>query len=116
MDKLSATPDRLAIGVAGGFQVDKEKFNVEKSSSLIVMPEMDVIPLPCLDLPEIVIQVIKAVQVNSLKLRLFSTFTLQFFVAQEKGACVLRRKQFKLCFVQFEMVKQLCRRLIGFCV
>ncbi|GMH39787.1 hypothetical protein BSKO_07685 [Bryopsis sp. KO-2023] len=59
---LDAKPDKLAIGGEGGFQVDKDKWSVEKEFALVIMPEKTKIPLPCLDLPELVLQAIKAVQ------------------------------------------------------
>jgi ubiquitin carboxyl-terminal hydrolase 5/13 len=37
-----ATPEKLAIGVAGGFDVDTPKFDVVKKYSLVVMPDVDV--------------------------------------------------------------------------
>lgn len=63
LEKLEAKPDRLAIGGEGGFQVDKNKYSVEKVFSLVIMPEKLTVTLPCPELPEIILQTIKAVQV-----------------------------------------------------
>lgn len=63
MAKLEAKPDRLAIGGEGGFQVDKDKYNVEKVFTLVIMPEKLTVALPCPHLPEVILQTVKAVQV-----------------------------------------------------
>eukprot|EP00877_Chromochloris_zofingiensis_P014486 jgi/Chrzof1/9291/UNPLg00258.t1 len=60
----SATPDRptkFALGGEGGFQTDKPKYTIDKESSLVLWPAKTSIPLPCPDLPEIVIQAINGV-------------------------------------------------------
>ena len=61
-----ARPDKLAIGGDGGFQLDEDKYEVEKSQALTVLPEGTEIPLPCPELPEIILSAIKGVMVKSL--------------------------------------------------
>ncbi|CAD7697819.1 unnamed protein product [Ostreobium quekettii] len=63
-EKLTTKPDRLAIGGDGGFQVDAEKFEVEKTSALVVMPSKRTFALPCPELPEVVLQAINAIQAH----------------------------------------------------
>ena len=59
-----ARPDKLAIGGDGGFQLEEDKYEVEKSQALTVLPEGLDVPLPCPDLPEFVLSAIKGVLVN----------------------------------------------------
>lgn len=65
---LEAKPEKLAIGGDGGFQVDADKFAIEKTHSLVVLPEFLRVPFPCADLPEIVNQAIDGVMVRCLNL------------------------------------------------
>ena len=44
-------------------QVDAEQWRVDKAAELVVLPERMAVPLPCPDLPEIVLAAIAAVQV-----------------------------------------------------
>ena len=55
-----AAPTRMAIGGAGGFAVDEEKFDVAKENALVIMPEGTRVPLPCVDLPEFVSNAVTA--------------------------------------------------------
>lgn len=48
---------KLAIGTEGGFQVEP-KYDVVKVHTLVVMPAGSEVPLPCADLPELVIQAV----------------------------------------------------------
>jgi hypothetical protein len=59
-------PEKMAIGGEGGFQVDKPKFSIDKEFALIIMPDRAAIPLPCAELPELVLDVITAIQVRGL--------------------------------------------------
>ena len=61
---MEAKPDKLAIGGDGGFQVDADKFTIEKINTLVVLPEFLRLPLPCPELPDIVIQAIDGVLVS----------------------------------------------------
>ncbi|CAL5228914.1 g12137 [Coccomyxa viridis] len=54
-------PDKLALGGDGGFQLEEDKYEVEKTQALTVLPEGVKIPLPCPELPEIVLSAIKGV-------------------------------------------------------
>ena len=54
-------PDKMAVGGQGGFQVDRE-WDVEKEAALVVLPSQQRIPLPCPELPELVLNAITAVQ------------------------------------------------------
>lgn len=42
-------------------QVDADKFTIEKEAELVVLPEDVRVPLPCIDLPELVLQSINAI-------------------------------------------------------
>jgi hypothetical protein len=57
-------PDKMAIGGEGGFQVDKPKHTIEKEFALVVMPDRTTVPLPCPELPTIVLDAITAIQVS----------------------------------------------------
>jgi ubiquitin carboxyl-terminal hydrolase 5/13 len=59
----------MAIGGAGGFQVDRPKFSVEKEFALVIMPDRAAIPLPCPELPELVLDAIGAIQVRRARAR-----------------------------------------------
>ena len=59
-----ARPDKLALGGDGGFQLEEDKYEVEKTQALTVLPEGVEIPLPCPELPEIVLSAIKGVMVG----------------------------------------------------
>ena len=63
--QIQARPDKLAIGGDGGFQLEEDKYEVEKSQALTVLPEGLEFPLPCPELPEIVLSAIKGVMVHS---------------------------------------------------
>jgi hypothetical protein len=56
-------PDKLAIGVSGGFDVGKPKETIEEECSLAVMPPGTLVPLPCTDLPAQVLESIISIQV-----------------------------------------------------
>lgn len=60
------TPEKLAIGGEKGFQVDAATENIVKHSELVLLSgnnPMVTVPLPCNDLPELVLNAIKAIQV-----------------------------------------------------
>ncbi len=57
-------PEKMAIGGDGGFQVDKPKHTIEKEFALVAMPDRTTIPLPCPELPTIVLEAITAIQVG----------------------------------------------------
>lgn len=58
-------PDKLALGVQGGFALGgPPKHRIEKERALVVFPGRQSVPLPCPDLPEIVLRVIDAVVVS----------------------------------------------------
>ena len=59
-------PEKLAIGGDKGFQVDAATENVVKHSELVLLSGNDptvTVPLPCNDLPEVILNAIKAIQV-----------------------------------------------------
>jgi hypothetical protein len=58
-------PSKMAIGGDGGFQLEKDSTKIEKEHALVLMPQKTRIPLPCPDLPEIVLQSIQAVMVRT---------------------------------------------------
>ena len=62
--KAEAKPNKLAIGGEGGFQVGGPKYDIEKTRSLVIMPEIITIPLPCPQLPELVLNAINGIIVR----------------------------------------------------
>jgi len=60
-----AVPNKLAIGVPGGFTEEGKREEFETRYSLAVMPEDILIPLPCTVLPEQVLDSITSVQVRN---------------------------------------------------
>lgn len=59
-----AVPDKLAIGVQGGFDVQAKTYTVEKSSSVVDVTTGQAVPLPNSALPEAVLACIAAVEVS----------------------------------------------------
>lgn len=57
-------PTKMAIGGDHGFQVGQKMYNIAKEHSLVLMPEKATIPLPCPELPELVLNAITAIQVR----------------------------------------------------
>ena len=66
VEQQAAAPvDKLALGGAGGFSLGgPSKHRIEKTRALVVLPGGRRVPLPCPDLPEMVLQVIEAVVVS----------------------------------------------------
>ena len=54
-------PSKLAFGVEGGFQPEGPPTTVETARSVVVLPQRVSVPLPCPDLPELVLQAAAAV-------------------------------------------------------
>ena len=89
-----ARPDKLAIGGDGGFQLEEDKYEVEKSQALTVLPEGTDIALPCPELPEIILSAIKGVMVSLLlHLQLVHTSDLE-------GSITALLPSFNLCTAQ----------------
>eukprot|EP00798_Chlamydomonas_sp_ICE-L_P030886 gene30886-35934_t len=59
--RRKSTPENLALGGEGGFNVGQPQFRLEKSTTLVVMPGQETVPLPCPDLPELVLQSVTAI-------------------------------------------------------
>ena len=59
-------PDKMAIGVPGGFDLGKPKEKVEEECALAIIPAGALLPLPCPDLPAEVIDSITSIQVCTL--------------------------------------------------
>jgi hypothetical protein len=57
-------PEKLAIGVPGGFVASKPRERVEEDLSLAVMPAEIIIPLPCDQLPSAIADSIASIQVR----------------------------------------------------
>ena len=63
-------PSKLALGTEGGFALEHQKdYTLDKTASLVVLqgagqPRLEV-PLPCPDLPELVLNVVTAIQVST---------------------------------------------------
>ena len=62
--KLETKPEKLAIGVDGGFQTEAKKYDIKKEHELVVLPERLRFPLPCIELPQRVIDCVDAVMVR----------------------------------------------------
>ena len=60
-EEKASKPSKLAFGVEGGFQPEGPATSVETAKSLVVLPQRVEIPLPCPDLPELVLQAAAAV-------------------------------------------------------
>ncbi|KAG1658938.1 hypothetical protein FOA52_007130 [Chlamydomonas sp. UWO 241] len=55
-------PDKMALGGEGGFSLGAQpKHKIEKDLAVVVMPGGLRVPLPCADLPELVLQVVDAI-------------------------------------------------------
>lgn len=67
-ERAAAAANKLALGTEGGFALESQKdYTLDKTASLVVLqgagqPRL-VVPLPCPDLPELVLNVITAIQV-----------------------------------------------------
>lgn len=61
--KHEQTPEKLAIGGDSGFQVDGPARSIDKHSELVLLGDIIRVPLPCLDLPEVIINAVDAIQV-----------------------------------------------------
>lgn len=44
----------LQLGIEGGFDVSGKKYEFEEHNSVVLLPDFNVIPLPCVDLPDTV--------------------------------------------------------------
>ena len=62
--KQLQTPEKLAIGGEGGFQVDSPADKTETKADLVLLDANIRVPLPCPDLPELIINAINAIQVT----------------------------------------------------
>jgi ubiquitin carboxyl-terminal hydrolase 5/13 len=62
--KQEQTPEKLAIGGDSGFQVDGPAHSIDKHSELVLLGANIRVPLPCLDLPEVIINAVDAIQVR----------------------------------------------------
>ena len=62
--KQEQAPEKLAIGGDSGFQVDSPSYNIDKHSELIMLGSKVKVPLPCPELPELVINAVAAIQVQ----------------------------------------------------
>lgn len=54
----------MAIGIKGGFQVGEKKTTIKSESSLVIIPERTIVSLPNLELPQIVLDSIAAIEVR----------------------------------------------------
>lgn len=61
-EKQLQKPEKMAIGGEGGFQVDGQANKIETKSELVLLNPDIRVPLPCLDLPELIINTITAIQ------------------------------------------------------
>ena len=73
-------PTQLAVGGDMGFQVDAKPYSLEKTQALVVLPQGMRIPLPCPQLPELILQSLTAIAVRTDAL---SAHTNHCFVVDE---------------------------------
>lgn len=57
-------PTALAVGGDAGFQVDAKPYTLDKTHTLVVLPQGVKVPLPCPALPELVLQATTAIVVG----------------------------------------------------
>lgn len=62
--KKEQAPEKLAIGGDSGFQIDSPSYNIDKQSELILLGSNVKVPLPCPELPELVLNAVDAIQVQ----------------------------------------------------
>ena len=60
----AAQPEKLAIGVPGGFDVGKPKEKIEEECFVVVEPAGVSVPLPCPDFPPTVLESVISIQVS----------------------------------------------------
>ncbi|KAL4439029.1 hypothetical protein ABPG77_006966 [Micractinium sp. CCAP 211/92] len=60
--EAEARPEKMAIGVEGGFNVDAKRYKIELDEALVMLPAGLRVPLPCPELPELVLGCIAAVK------------------------------------------------------
>lgn len=75
-------PEKLAIGVPGGFDATKPRELIEEDLSLAVMPAEIIIPLPCDQLPSAIADCIASIQVRC-GLRIDSYKELYWLILKE---------------------------------
>ena len=63
LQEASKAPEKMAIGIEGGFQVDALKHKVEEEYALVVLPDNVRVPLPAPELPEFVLNIVDAIKV-----------------------------------------------------
>jgi ubiquitin carboxyl-terminal hydrolase 5/13 len=63
--EAAAAPEKMNLGGEGGFLLGAApKHRIEKEAALVVLPGRERVPLPCPDLPELVLGVVDAVMVG----------------------------------------------------
>ena len=87
-------PDKLAIGVSGGFEVGKPKEKIEEECSLAIMPNGILVPLPCPELPSEVIDSIISIQASHLYYRCMTESILIC-----SNICIMLTNQTSMCFL-----------------
>ena len=93
-------PKKMKLGGEDGFQVDKKNYTIEKQVSLVLMPDRAVVPLPCPELPELVLNAIAAIEVSSPRpcsQSTQSTRTLRYACAAHQHAQWCRHYRGSLC-------------------
>jgi len=65
IEQQKPAPEKMALGGDGGFSLGgPPKHRVDKQLALVILPGGIRVPLPCPELPEIVLQVIEAITVS----------------------------------------------------
>ena len=62
--KQEQAPEKLAIGGNSGFQIDSPSYNIDKHSELVLLGSNIRVPLPCPELPEVILNAVNAIQVK----------------------------------------------------
>ena len=90
--KQEQAPEKLAIGGDSGFQVDSPSHNIDKHSELILLGSNVKVPLPCPELPELVLNAVDAIQVQC------SLFSMVSVVRSHIGELGMYGRPTKTCF------------------
>jgi hypothetical protein len=83
-------PTKLGIGIEGGFQVEEEPFEFEKTHFLAIMPSRVLIALPNVDLPDLIDLSVQAIFKASDLSESDAQVRLSFNIVQYSCSCRIR--------------------------